>query len=201
MALSEAAKVEALRSHALQFLGQTYDALGRKEDALAVYQQGAATGSSAFLSETAARRLLEMGRSEAALEMLEVEMARHPQVAILPVLASRALLQLGQVDAARVAADRAITLDPTLGDAFYQRGVVAIAQRDGAAALPDLIQAAALDRRHLGARKALAMLRYAQGDLPEAQRLLEEVLTIDPKDPDARADLATIASEARGAGR
>ncbi len=188
---------------AWQYLGAAYDALGRKDDAVIAYRHGMRlAGSPSYLAETAALRLLELGRAQAAVDLLAGELGRFRQGAggaRLRVLQSRALLQVGKVaDAARLA-DEAVDLDAGLADAFYQRAVVALARKDGLAAIDDMVHATKLDARHLEARKALAMLRHAQGDDGEARRLLAEVLAIDPDDRDARADLATLESAGGGA--
>ena len=188
---------------AWQYLGASYDALGRKNEAVLAYRHGMSlAGSPAYLAETAALRLLELGRARAAVDLLAGELERHPtgsEGARLRVLYSRALMQVGRIaDAARFA-NEAVALDPKLADAFYQRAVVALARQDGLAAIEDLVTAATLDARHIEARKALAMLRHAQGDDTEARRLLAEVLAIDPDDRDARADLATLESAGGGA--
>ena len=189
---------------AWQYLGASYDALGRKDEALRAYRQGMRlAGSSSYLAETAALRLLELGRAPAAIELLAGELERYPtgaQGARLRVLLSRALLQVGRIDDAARGADEAVALDANLADAFYQRAVVALARKNGLAAIDDLVTAVALDARHLEARKALAMLRHAQGDDVEARRLLAEVLAIDSADRDARADLATLEAAAAPGG-
>ena len=203
--LGPAARRDEGSALAWQYLGAAYDALGRKDEAVIAYRHGMRlAGSPSYLAETAALRLLELGRPRAALDLLAGEVGRFPQGAEgarLRVLQSRALLQVGEIaDAARVA-DQAVALDARLPDAFYQRAVVALARKDGLAAIDDLVKAASLDARHLEARKALAMLRHAQGDDAEARRLLGEALAIDPADRDAREDLATLErAAAAGAG-
>ena len=178
---------------AWQYLGASYDALGQKDEALAAYRKGMRiAGSSSYLAETAALRLLELGRPQAAADLVAPELGRHPESGRLRVLLSRALLQLGRIEEAARLADEAVARDSGMADAFYQRAVVALSQKDGIAAIDDLVTATDLDARHLEARKALAMLRHAQGDDGEARRLLGEVLAIDPADRDARADLATL---------
>jgi len=205
--LAPAARAGEGSALAWQYLGAAYDALGRKDDALAAYRNGMRlAGSPAYLAETAALRLLELGRPQAAADLLAGELERLRQGtaggedARLRVLLSRALLQVGRIDDAARAADEAVQRGGRLADAFYQRAVVALARRDGPAAIDDLVTATALDARHLEARKALAMLRHAQGDDGEARRLLEEVLAIDPDDRDAREDLATLSASTGGAG-
>jgi tetratricopeptide (TPR) repeat protein len=181
---------------AWQYLGAAYDALGRQDEALAAYRHGMRlAGSPSYLAETAALRLLELGRAQAAIDLLAGELERFAQGASgarLRVLQSRALLQVGRIADAARAADEAVARDAQLADAYYQRAVVALARKDGLAAIDDLVTATALDARHLEARKALAMLRHAQGDDAEARRLLGEVLAVDPEDRDARTDLATL---------
>ncbi len=199
-ALKQAVEVPELAPHAWQFLGSSYDALGQREQAQAAYARGAALpGASSELAETAVMRLLESGDADAALAMIAREAARFPTSAMLAVLASRAHLQRGELDRAADRAQQGVLLGPEVGDAYYQRAVVALARQDAAAALPDLLRAAEIDPRHIGARKALAMLRYSAGDTLEAKRLLEEVLVIAPNDPDAAADLVTIEAELRQA--
>jgi arylsulfatase A-like enzyme/Flp pilus assembly protein TadD len=199
--LAAAVKQPDAVPHAWQFLGAAYDALGRKADALAAYQKGMRlAGSPSYLSETAALRLLELGRPQAAYDLVKPELARHPESAVLSVLASRALAQLGRLDEAGRAADEAIRRDGKLADGYYQRAVVALSRQDGAAAIPDLEQAVALDAKHVEARKALAMVRYAQGDVAATKRLLTEVLAIDPADADARDDLRMLEAKATGGG-
>lgn len=178
---------------AWQYLGAAYDALGKREEAVAAYRHGMKlAGSPSYLAETAALRLLELGRPQAAADLVAGEIDRHAESARLRVLLSRALLQLGRIDDAEKAAEEAVARDGKLADAYYQRAVVLLARRDGLAAIGDLAIACDLDARHLEARKALAMLRHAQGDDGEASRLLREVLAVDPQDADARADLATL---------
>ena len=185
---------------AWQYLGASYDALGRKDEALAAYRQGMTlAGSPSYLAETAALRLLELGRPQAAADLVAQELERRPTgsgSARLRVLASRALLQLGRLEDAARRADEAVEIDGGLADAYYQRAVVALSRQNGRQAMDDLVVAIGLDARHLQARKALAMLRHAQGDDAEARRLLAEVLAIDPDDRDARADLDTLESAA-----
>ena len=195
--LSKAVAGDDPSPHAWHFLGAAYDALGRKEDALRAYRRGMQlAGSPAYLAETAALRMLELGRPQGALEILGGAISRHPESAILRVLQSRALLQTGKPSEAATAADAAVKLDPKLADAYYQRAVVALGRKDGTAAIDDLVAATRLDARHVQARKALAMLRYAQGDVGEARRLLAEAVAIDPDDRDAKADLAQLQAAA-----
>ena len=194
--LAPAAERDEGSTLAWQYLGASYDALGRKDEALAAYRQGMTlAGSPSYLAETAALRLLELGRPQAAADLVAQEIARRPTgsgSARLRVLASRSLLQLGRIDEAARRADEAVEIDGRLADAYYQRAVVELARQNGLQALDDLVVATDLDARHLQARKALAMLRHAQGDDAEARRLLSEVLAIDPDDRDARADLDTL---------
>jgi arylsulfatase A-like enzyme/Flp pilus assembly protein TadD len=199
--LSRATSESGATPHAWQYLGAAHDALGERDEAAKAYARGSRlAGSASYLAETGALRLLELGRPQAAHDLLQGELARHPENARIRVLLSRALLQIGKVDAARGMADEAIARDAALADGYYQRAVTALARRDGDAALVDLERAAALEPRHVEARKALAMLCFAQGDSTGAQRWLEEVLAIDPADADALADLAKLRAGSVGAG-
>ncbi len=193
--LNEAVSSGLSVPHAWQYLGAAYEALGRKTEAADAYRESARiAGATSDQAQLAARRLLELGRPEAALELLNGELARNPDSAGLQVLASRALLQLGRMAEAEQAADAAVGRDQGMADAWYQRAVVAIARRDAVRAQEDLERAAGLDARNVEARKALAMLHFGQGDHAAAKRLLEEVLAIDPDDADARQDLERLAA-------
>jgi len=177
-----------------QALGKALDALGRKAEAKEAFAHtlpGAQRET--FVTAAAALRLLDLGRGQQALELVERELAKHPGSADLRVVESRALLVLGRAPEALAAADAAVRADPRMADALYQRAVAALTIGDAQRTEADLRAALELEPRHLQATKMLAVLRFRMGDPAEARRLLERALEIAPDDPDAKEGLATLA--------
>ncbi len=177
-----------------QYLGRALDALGRKAEAKAAYANtlhGAQRQS--FLTTSAALRLLDLGRTEQALDLVRREIVKDPASADLRVVESRALLVLGRAPEALAAADAAVKNDPRAADAFYQRAVVSLTLGRAEQTEADLRAALGVEPRHLQATKMLAVLRFRMGDPAEAKRLLERALEISPDDPDAKEGLATLA--------
>ncbi|MEO6968669.1 MAG: tetratricopeptide repeat protein [Rhodanobacteraceae bacterium] len=75
---------------------------------------------------------------------------------------------------AMAAAERAVTLDPTLGDAYGARGYVRTSQWDWNGALADLVKAVALDPGEARNQLRYGYLLAALGRLPEANAALEK---------------------------
>jgi tetratricopeptide (TPR) repeat protein len=136
--------------------------------------------------------MLQLKRPKTALEFVRSDLAQNRESAALRVVESRALLELGQIGEARAAAERALTLDPQSADAHYQRGVVAMTERQAEPAVDAFERAIALDPNHIAAKKALATVEYAIGHPERARQLLEEVLALVPGDEDAKEGLALL---------
>ena len=86
-------------------------------------------------------------------------------------------------DSARLAADRALRIDPLLAEAYVARGNLAYTKERGwkiSDALRDLLYAVSLKPSDVRARSALASLSAHIGLLPEAQREMREALAVDP---------------------
>ena len=86
-------------------------------------------------------------------------------------------------DSARLAAERALRIDPLLADAYVARGNLAYTKEGGwkiSDALRDLLYAVSLKPSDVAALSAIASLSAHIGLLPEAQRELAEVLAVDP---------------------
>lgn len=187
-----------------EYLARALRALGREAEARAAFartHQGAQRDS--FLHVSAALRLIDLGRTREALELVRRALAGRPAsagLADLIVVESRALLVLGRAPEARAAADAAVAADPELADARYQRAFVALALGDPRPAENDLRAALELEPRHLQALKALAVLRFRLGDPDEARRLLERARELAPDDPDVTEGLATLGRAMGGAG-
>jgi len=86
-------------------------------------------------------------------------------------------------DSARLAAERALRIDPLLAEAYVARGNLAYTKERGwkiSDALHDLLYAVSLKPSDVAARSALASLTAHIGLLPEAQHELAEALAVDP---------------------
>jgi Flp pilus assembly protein TadD len=93
------------------------------------------------------------------------------------------------------ALERSLQIDPTLGDAEYQLGVLADRKGVAAEAIQHFDRAVQLQPRHA---KALASLggQYLQaGDLDKAGAVLERSVAVDPNDSKAQYDLALVLSK------
>jgi serine/threonine-protein kinase len=95
---------------------------------------------------------------------------------------------------ATLAAQRAITLDPTLPEAHYVLGLTRILlDRDWAGADAAMRRALELDPVHIGAHVDLARLVLGpQRRFAEAVKLLERAIVLNPKDHIIRLELASI---------
>ena len=179
-----------------EFLGTSLQKSGRCAEAVPAFREALKLSDrSPHLAVSAALCLLGLERPQEALEILRAELVRNPDYLHARLLESRALLVLGRPDEALAAAERAVERAPGDADAVYQRGVVAMARRDLAAAERDLRQAIALAPAHTAAMSDLAVLLDAQGRRAEARRLLERVIAINPGDELARRNLEQMQSD------
>jgi tetratricopeptide (TPR) repeat protein len=81
---------------------------------------------------------------------------------------------------ARASADRAVALDPTLGDAYGTRGYLRTRAWDWDGALADVEKAVALDPRDARNHLRHGFLLATLGRLPEARAALEQAARADP---------------------
>src|SRR5215469_1046892 len=82
---------------------------------------------------------------------------------------------------ARLAADKALELDPRNADAYAMRAFIRMNQWDWHGADDDIHKSMNLHKTS-GAMQAAANLASARGDLTEAERQLLNVLALDPLD-------------------
>jgi TolB-like protein/Flp pilus assembly protein TadD len=98
---------------------------------------------------------------------------------------------------ARVAADKALELDPRNADAYAIRAFIRMNVWDWQGAEADIRNSLGV-RKTSGANQAAANLAYARGDLTEAERLLRGVLALDPLDTYTLEQLASTVYPAMG---
>jgi tetratricopeptide (TPR) repeat protein len=159
----------------------------------------------------AARAALREGRPEEALRHLEKALAVAPDRAELYALKGDALFALPapRRSAARQAYRRAVTLDPSLGPAFFRLGQLALEAGDGKEALRAFMAARAVGTEPVAslrglARAAKAMgeplvatrhwgeFHEASGDLDAARRAFDRLLTHPTTKLDATLRLADL---------
>jgi len=98
---------------------------------------------------------------------------------------------------ARVAIDKALTLDPKNADAYAMRAFIRMNTWDWSGAEQDIRRSTSL-RKTSGAAQAEAKLAWIRGDLVTAEGLLRNILAIDPLDTDSLATLAYAVYPAMG---
>ena len=98
---------------------------------------------------------------------------------------------------ARLAADKALELDPMNADAYAMRAFIRMNVWDWQGAEDDIRRSIGL-RKNNDAMQAAAKLARARGDLTEAERLLRGVLALDPLDIYTLEELASTVYPALG---
>lgn len=138
-----------------------------------------------------ARRLAGAGNVAAALDALD----RAPQAerdARVQLQRAALLLSVGRVEEARVAIDRASTLDPQAGTAHALRSVIDVAQNRKAEALENARKAVELSPDAGAPRIALSYAQQANFQLEAARDTLLEATARRPDDALAWARLAEL---------
>lgn len=182
----------------LRQLAGAYVQDGRTEDAAALFQRLAATGSPAAGEAKASLDLLAIpgqddatgqklllaaervraGDAAGAVALLRELRASHPAEALYPTLEGRVLAGEGDAAGAQAAFTQALALKPTEVQALA--GLTGLREQAG-----DLPGAVALARRHLdtggpGAAMLLASLLDRQGNAAEARAVLEQAAARAP---------------------
>ncbi|MFL6196199.1 MAG: tetratricopeptide repeat protein [Thermoanaerobaculia bacterium] len=135
-----------------------------------------------------AMRLLGEGQLDQALAAARQEAgaSKDPRARMLEV---RILLAMKKFDDAFKTADAAVKAEPQNADYLYLRGATEMALQRMSSAESDLRKTLDLSPRHLPAMNDLAVLLINLGKKPEAQKLLEQVLKINPQDRMAAVNL------------
>jgi tetratricopeptide (TPR) repeat protein len=102
------------------------------------------------------------------------------------------LLNVGRVEDAAAAIQRALALDPNAGEALAQRAIIQVVQNRKAAALADARRAVELSPDSSAARIALSYALQANFQLEEARATLREAVERQPEDALAWARLAEL---------
>jgi Flp pilus assembly protein TadD len=140
--------------------------------------------------------LMSQGQLEPALAAVrqEIGTSKDPRARMLEV---RLLIRLKRIDEALKASETALAAEPNNPDYLYLRGVSEMGLQRFSSAEQDFRKALQLQPRHLPAMNDLAVLLIQVNKKPEAQKLLEQVLQINPQDQMAAANLEKLKSEGR----
>ena len=92
----------------------------------------------------------------------------------------------------------ALILDPTMAEAWHQRGVARFQAGNLPAALRDIQQALKLEPRHFGAWRSLVRIAEAREDWKGAHDAWKHLLDIDPRTPKGQERLKDLKRKAFG---
>jgi tetratricopeptide (TPR) repeat protein len=92
------------------------------------------------------------------------------------------LLNVGRIEEAEAAIERALALDPEAGEALAQRAIIHVVQNREAEALADARRGVDLSPDSAAARIALSYALQAAFQLKEAREALREAVERDPED-------------------
>jgi tetratricopeptide (TPR) repeat protein len=143
-----------------------------------------------------AAALIQSGRWQEASEILGPLVQRDPHSAQLAYMDALVLENTHHAAAAEAEANRAIALNPNLGEAYVVLGIAQAFQERHAAALDSLERGAALQPGRFDAQFYLGRERYAVNDAAGAAQALERAVQLRPQDPEARFLLGTALESA-----
>ena len=124
----------------------------------------------------AAGELIEAGRPEAAVELLDRWLAANPEDADALLLRSTARFVLGEMEAGQADLTRALEIDPALRQGWLNQAALALAGDDHEAALEAFRRAEQLDPAAADNSLNIGAVLLLQGRLDEASRRFESYL-------------------------
>jgi tetratricopeptide (TPR) repeat protein len=113
----------------------------------------------------------------------------EPQYANGWVNIARALIQEGNIDAAKSVLEKALALDPDLASAHYFRGLAFKADGQYPQAFDDFAKAAAQYPRDRVVRNQMGRMLFLQRKYADALAELQKTLAVDPEDLEAHYNL------------
>jgi TolB-like protein/tetratricopeptide (TPR) repeat protein len=126
--------------------------------------------------------LVEGGR-EGVIALADSVIQRNPSIGMAWIARGVALggTPIGRYSAARASLERAVSLDPNSVEAHFRLGQVFFRVGDYAAARVSLLRALALDPARPVTYELLGVVAYFQRRAPDALRLLDSALVLDPQ--------------------
>lgn len=177
---------------ATEFLSDSYYEQSRAlpnvslERALDLAKKAAAISPhSGFAWERVAELEFSFGRADRSLDALNESLALAPRNPEALALKGFLLASQNRTQAAVLWFDRALAIDPALGNAWLGWGLCRIRLGDLARGRRDLLMAAALEPQRAELRSYLGKAYEETGDFQRATRELQRAEKLDPNDPTA----------------
>ena len=136
------------------------------------------------------------GRMEEKIRQLWLR-SSTPAVTLLMSRGLREMQGNAPAEAEAVFSD-ALVLDPTMAEAWHQRGLARFKAGDLPAALRDIQHALKLEPRHFGAWLSLVTIAQLREDWKAAYDAWRHLLDIDPRTPKAQERLKDLKRKAYG---
>lgn len=179
--LGETQKANAAKERAAQLIAA-------QEQALAASQ--AASPGGADLAPV--MEALATGEPDKALDLARQQALRVPGDPRPRMIAVRILVSFNRLDEALQTTEALVAQFPGNADAVYQRGALRMNRGDSSGAEQDLRKAISLSPDHPAAMNDLAVLLMTRRQFPEAKKLLERVLELNPQDALAAQNLKRL---------
>ena len=93
--------------------------------------------------------------------------------------------QLGKFKESLSDLNHALSLQPTLSDAYWHRHLISLVAGDQKSALEDLSLLLKQNKKHFGAFRSRAILLLKKGDLSSAVYNMSQAIALQPNDPDS----------------
>ena len=138
--------------------------------------------------------LMNLGDWIEAEKELRRLLTKSPEYTMALVHMGACMNAMGRAEQAQKPLNRAIQIDPTLSDAWYQRGLLYLDFGRLNEALVDFESAAKCNPRHLDAKLRIAAILHEGEEAEKSILAWREVLNIDPENRLARRRL----EESRG---
>jgi tetratricopeptide (TPR) repeat protein len=164
------------------------DTAGRREDALAAYDQALTVEPAAAVYHNRGNLLRVMGRAEDAMADFGEALALHPRYASVHHSRGVTLHNLGRFEEAVAAYDQALDIDPRYAIAHRDRGVAFHSLKRYEDALTAYDQAVAIDREYAIAHCDRGVALHDLGRFEEALAAYDQAIVIDPGYADAHRD-------------
>jgi choline-sulfatase len=175
------------------YLGRSYQRLRKNEEALSAFKEAMKlSGGLPELALSTAVTLIEVGRPDEALLVLQHQAKKSPEDLRLRMLEVRLLLVQEKAQEAAQVSEEVLRRAPDDPDANYQHGMVRMSFRDFATAERDFRRALEINPNHTASLADLAVVLSLQGRQSEARVLLEKLVALQPDNQVAAANLARV---------
>jgi protein O-mannosyl-transferase len=177
-------------------LGDALDGVGRRDEAIAEYEQALAINPAGYQARVnLGKVLIETGRPKQAAEQLTEALRIRPGLPDTLLNLGVALAQQGQLDDAAARFTEAAKANPRDARALYNLGHLRELEGRRDEARERYAAAVKLAPRYYEAHVALANLLSSGGDMKGAAREYETAASLNPRDPEVRNNLGVVLSQ------